>query len=242
MNNLEQSSGVVRDCLIGVVTNDADLERFARDRIYRIPTRSLGRALGATALDETKYLALYQTSSIAEGLPGAIEMWGEVEKISRQLRRKILPHEPDHPSADELYHLIRLKSVARLERPILSRRPRRLTFIRTTMRHLLAASELNDLIVGTPSEEKLWSSLKERDVERRFLIDRGGLVMELDFAIFSGEESLGVICRDDAPRPSALAPLRNDGWSILRFSPAALEADFGTCLKRIMTTLGGGEG
>ena len=59
------------------------------------------------------------------------------------------------------------------------------------------------------------------------------VVMEVDFAVFNGEQPLGILCRTDADyrcRP----PLSSDSWSILQFSQNQLEAEFTTCLQEIM--------
>ena len=111
-----------RDCLIGVVNNDTDMQRFRDERWYRIPARAMGRSLSRESLDESRILALYQTSTVHSGLPGTIELWGEIDEVQQLSRRQIVPDEPNHPAADEQYHLIRLRNIERLERPVASRR------------------------------------------------------------------------------------------------------------------------
>lgn len=222
-----------RDCLVAVLNNDADLHRCSAGRLYRIPDRIIGRGISREALAEARALAFYQTAAIHNGLPGAIELWGEIEERLLLPRREIIPEEPDHPAAGEPYHLIRLKSVERLSAPVVSRRPRRITFIRTTRDRLLQASDLNDLIIGPPLEEKLWNSLRagSGDLERRCLVRSGGVVMEVDIVLFQGERALGIHCGDDrSADDDADVP---DAWVLLRFSPARLDGEFDACLKEI---------
>jgi hypothetical protein len=227
-------TSVHRECLVAVVTSDVDLKRFAEQRWYRIPERAIGRSLKVESFDEFQKLALYQTSLVSNGLPSSIELWGEIDDVLRMPRREILPDEPNHPAADEIYRLIRVKSAERLDHPITSRRPRRITFVRTTGERLFHASDLNDLIVGSPAEEKLWSALKNLDAERKYYMRAGGFVMEVDFAIFSDDRTLGVVCGGDDGYDSSGIP---EAWSILRFSPGALESEFTACLQEIMAAM-----
>jgi hypothetical protein len=232
------TDAIVRDCLVAVVTNDADLHRFARDRWYRVPARAVGHAIGSGALEESRSLALYQTSGVRDGLPGAIELWGDVEEMLTLPRREIIPGEPSHPAAAELYHLLRLSRVDRLPTPIIARRPRRLTFLRTTRDRLLNAVDINDLIVGSPAEERLWRALRARggEMERRLFMRADDLVMEVDFALFREERALGLLC-DDVLRGDCDPADVVDAWRILRFSPGRLDRDLSGCLEEIAVLL-----
>jgi hypothetical protein len=222
-----------RDCLIAVINNDTDMQRFRDERWYRIPARAIGRSLRKESLDESRILALYQTSTVQSGLPGTIELWGEIEEVQQLSRRQIVPDEPHHPSADEQYYLIRLRNIERLEQPVASRRPRRITFIRTSGERLFRASDINDLIIGSVIEEQVWNAIREFDVERKYFMRAQGMVMEVDFAIFTSGGALGVICGDDGYDSSATT----EGWSVLRFSPGRLETEFADCMEELMTTL-----
>ncbi|MEO5929016.1 MAG: hypothetical protein ABIR47_03700 [Candidatus Kapaibacterium sp.] len=240
------SERIDRDCLIGVVNNDIDLRRYADERWYRIPARAVGRSLKREAIEGSGVLALYQGAGIRDGLPSAIELWGEIEGIDVRPRRSIIPDEPRHPAADDDYYLIRVGTVERLDSPILSRRPRRITFLRTTRGRLFGASEISDLIVGTAAEERLWRSLREEGMapERKLYMRVGEVVTEVDFALFRGDRALGIVCREG----EAAEPAGGDaweGWRIIRFSPAELEGRFAACLREITELAsamrGGGE-
>lgn len=229
----------LRDTLVAVVTNDTDLQRFAEEGWYRIPARAVGRTLAADALQQTSTLALYQTGAITAGLPSAIELWGEVAQVLPKLRRELLPNEPDHPAADELYHLVRVAQVRRLERPIVSRRPRRVTFIRTTREKLLAATDLNDLVIGTDAEERLWKSLENLEAERKYFMRVSDVMMEVDFALFEQGKTVGIIVAPDEPTATAARESATDAWRILRFSPNRLQSDLAGCLQEIMALVRG---
>ena len=235
----------LRDTLVAVVTNDTDLQRFAEEGWYRIPARAVGRTLAADALQQTSTLALYQTGAITAGLPSAIELWGEVAQVLPKLRRELLPNEPDHPAADELYHLVRVAQVRRLERPIVSRRPRRVTFIRTTREKLLAATDINDLVIGTDAEERLWKSLENLEAERKYFMRVSDVMMKVDFALFEQGKTVGIIVALDEPTATDARESATDAWRILRFSPNRLQSDLAGCLQEIMALVRGikeGEG
>ncbi|MBL7988868.1 MAG: hypothetical protein JNJ94_12465 [Chlorobi bacterium] len=235
----------LRDTLVAVVTNDLDLRRFAEDGWYRIPARAVGRTIAADTLPQLTTIALYQTGAITAGLASAIELWGQITEITPQLRRQILPNEPDHPAADELYHVVRVAKTQRLERPIVCRRPRRVTFIRTNRDRLLNAVEINDLVIGSDAEERLWKSLENLQAERKYFMRVSDVMMEVDFALFQQNTTVGIIVAPDAPAPtppasapaSALTPT-DDTWRILRFSPNRLQSDFAGCLQEILSLVG----
>ncbi len=228
-----------RDCLVAVVRSDRDLHLLLSQGIYRIPARTLGHGLTERSLAETRTLALYQTGAITAGLPGAIELWGDIESRTVQPRRAIVPDEPNHPAADEPYHVIKLGSVGRLQQPIISRRPRRVIFLRTTRRLLLAASDFNELVIGSDAEEKLWRTLceRERQVERSCLLQMNGVVMEVEFALVHNGRWLGIRCRT-AGESVAWSGDVPEAWRILFFSPARLSNAFAECLERITASAG----
>lgn len=229
-----KSTTLHRDCLVAVVTSDADLARFTDELWYRMPVRAVGRALAADALEGIRTIALYQTAALTAGLPSAIELYGTVTGIGIETRRALIPSEPDHPAADESYHVIRVAGVERLPAPILSRRPRRITFLRTTHGRLVAARDINDLFVGSAAEEALWPSLRELGAERRCYMNVSDETMEVDFAIVSGERCLGVICGDE----NGYEPIAAAGeWSVVRFSQAEVKNDLAGCLQEILELL-----
>ena len=58
--------------------------------------------------------------------------------------QRILPDEPGHPRADQLYLLFNLGPVAELPRPIPSARGRRILFIPTNWQRIAAAEDVNE--------------------------------------------------------------------------------------------------
>jgi hypothetical protein len=229
-----KSSTLQRDCLVAVVTTDLDLARFVDGHWYRIPVRALGRMISADALEDLRHIALYQTASVTTALPSAIEFHGRIASITIEQRRSFIPEEIDHPNVDALYHVVRVDDVERLPQPLVSIRPRRIAFHRTTHERLVAARSINDLFIGSTAEEALWPSLRELGAERRCFMHVSDSVMEVDFAIVRGTRAVGVICGDSPGyQPVAAA----GEWSIVRFSPADVEHDLAGCLHEIMGLL-----
>lgn len=227
---------LVRDCLVGVVAADADLKRFRDEGWYRVPDRALGRSLGRDVLSELAALAIYQTGGVTDGLPGAIELWGEIAGIESMRRRDLLPDESHHPAADELYHRVTVASAVQLQQPIVSRLPRRITFLRTTRARLLAASDINDLIIGSAAEERLWRAVREEELEldRKVFMQIDGVVMEVDFGLVIGDRGLGILCRDEERIAESAGPLMPQAWRVIRFSPSRLEKEFEECVREIL--------
>lgn len=225
-----------RDCLVAVVNHDSDLLRFHNDSWYRIPDRILGRSIARNALEESSTLALYQSTAVTEGLPQSIEWWGEIDGIETVRRRELIPEEPTHPAAEELYHRIGLSNIHRLERPIVSRVPRRITFLRTTRERLLRASDINDLVIGSRTEEALWQSIRERsdEFDRRIFMEVDGTVMEVDIGFVGTDGGVAVMLNGSDAVHEQEHPESTGPWRILRFSPTTLESDMSGCVRQIM--------
>ncbi len=231
------------DTLVAVVSRDHDLQTFLDHRTYRIPDRVLGRSLARGALQECRVLALYQSSRITAGLPSAIEWWGDVEEVETRLRGEICPDEPDHPAAEELYHVVRVRRVNGLPSPLMSRFPRRITFLRTSRERLLAAEQIGDLPLGTPFTEQLIEAVADHlksevseepvifELARQTTMEVGGVAMEVDFGLYTEDGEVGVICDggDLSSSPERLG--------IVHFSAVRPEPDLDRCVADIMREL-----
>jgi hypothetical protein len=126
--------------LVVYVPRPEDFERIRQEGWYRIPQRHAPKTFLAT------YFAFYFGRHFGE------EKWA-IHYYARRLghelvsRRVLLPQEPDHPRADELYYKVQLGPLQSLKRPIPSLRWRRITFIQTTWDRFQDAREINDLLV-----------------------------------------------------------------------------------------------
>lgn len=140
---------VLHPALVVLVNNRRDWLRVCTEGWYRIPVRSAPFPIAA------EYLAFYLTRTFrAEAWQ--ISYYAPVTRYKILPRRELLPDQPDHPRADDLYYRIELGAVQRLERPIASRRLRRITFIPTTWERLHTAEDVADLWHTDDATAILW--------------------------------------------------------------------------------------
>ena len=117
-------------------------------------------------------------------------------------RLALFPDEPEHPRAQDWYYKVQLGPLQKLERPILSLRWRRVTFIHTTWDRFSIATEINDLFVdGDEFVDRLYAALKERGIqaERCYRIEEPGPGYEVALAVF-GENGRIDITSDQIPK------------------------------------------
>ncbi|MFH1086202.1 MAG: hypothetical protein V1772_10625 [Chloroflexota bacterium] len=134
--------------LVVVVPSQRDWDLVQREGWYRIPARRAPARVGA------EYLAFYHTKACG-ALRWSVACYAPILGYRLVARRELLPDEPDHPRANDLYIKIELGALTPLPRPIPSRTLRRLTFLHTTLSRLLQAEELNDLWVHDSPQQRL---------------------------------------------------------------------------------------
>lgn len=130
--------------LIALLPQPSDLHLAREEGFYRVPV-----AHAPTALSQARALAFYQPASFGER-KWRIEWWAPITIIAVATRRELLPDEPDHPRADELYYRVGLKRVEALEPPVIGQTGRRLLFMTTTWGRLRQAADLSDLRTPRP--------------------------------------------------------------------------------------------
>jgi hypothetical protein len=153
--------------LVAYVPRPADFEIIRRESWYRIPQRFAPKGLHA------EIIAFYFGQSFGEE-KWAIHYYAQNTGHELALRRDLLPDEPDHPHADEIYYKVQLGPLTKLVQPIISLRWRRVTFIHTTWDRFRDATEINDLFIeGGPYVDRLYATLKERGVraERNYHVN-----------------------------------------------------------------------
>jgi hypothetical protein len=186
--------------LVAIMNLPRDLA-LARDQgWYRLPQRRAPKGIHA------EYLAFYFGRAFGEQ-KWAIHYYAR--KLGHELlrRRNLLPDEPDHPRADHLYYKVQLGPLLQLERPIVSLRWRRISFIHTTWDRFADASEINDLYVeGEPYVDRLYYALREAGItpERHYQIRDKGVKYEVDMAIPCYSGTVTVVIGGRPRPPSAL--------------------------------------
>ncbi|MCS6909135.1 MAG: hypothetical protein NZM11_00980 [Anaerolineales bacterium] len=213
--------------LVSVLKDKRDLEIVRVLGWYRIPFKTAPKTV---AVD---WLAFYQTAKFGDE-KWAIHYVAPVRGHELTTRRELLRNQPNHPRANELYYKIQLGQLERLPRPIPSRKWRRLTFLYTTGERLLAAVEINDLIIQSEERELLWKALRERglNAERQYETQPRG---EVDFALLCALGNLGILIQSDDAPPRKLRD--KPPWRYLTVPSAMLGSDLPGVLEQIEATV-----
>ncbi len=165
--------------LVAYMPNPADFALVRNEGWYRIPQKHVPKGLYA------EYIAFYFGRKFGN------EKWAihyYAQRLGHELRprKELIPEQPDHPRADDLYYKIQLGELHQLQRPILSLKWRRVTFLHTTWDRFQDAVEINDLCVqGGDYVDRVYVVLKERgiDVERNYRVQEGKLGYTVPLAI-----------------------------------------------------------
>ncbi len=145
--------------LVVVMKDPRDLEIARAQGWYRIPVKRAPRRVGAD------YLAFYMTGAFPAGERHQVIFYASIRAYRLATRAQLLPHEADHPRAQDLYFRIEIGPLQRLGPPIVSHRLRRITFISTRLDRLLSAREINDLWDKGRHLDELQAALQAEETE-----------------------------------------------------------------------------
>lgn len=232
--------------LVCVLKTRRDLDVLLRKRWYRIPAaRMPARAF--------THLAFYQPAAF--GRDGKrIRYYARVRGWYPRMRFALLPDDPRHPRAGELYMKIRVGLVKRLRRPVLNSHPRRIVFGFTTLRRLRAARNILELF-GIPDTERILGRHLTRAGIRatpQAYFSSDGRRCRLDFAVRCKRGSIAIECdnekahagkRQKARDKAKDAFLERHGWTVLRFAEKEILSQGEACAARVahaVNRLGGG--
>ncbi len=186
--------------LVAIMPSPRDMAIVREDGWYRIPEKRAPKGVHA------EYLAFYYNHSFG-GQKWAIHYYARQVGYELMGRRDLLPAEPDHPRADELYFTIQLGPLQQLARPIVSLRWRRISFVHPTWDRFMDAAEINDLFVeGEPYVDRLYYALREAGIfpERGYQVREGGVQYQVDLAIPCRDGVVSVTVGDRLSAPSSL--------------------------------------
>ena len=71
---------------------------------------------------------------------------------------------------------------------------------------------------------------REAEKERKWLVNAGGTVMEVEIALFHGDRRVAVV-RD----PASARNVERQGWRVVSFSPASSDADVVRIVEQLLT-------
>lgn len=235
-----------RDFLVALMNNKRDFRIACEQHWYRIPvkTKIVPKSVTEKSL---KHIAFYHTKQFKQDAY-CIRFYSEVKNVSIAKRKELLPEIPNDPKANDDYYKIEFGELKSRTEPIISRRPRRILFIPTTLWHFQRASEINEVFYESPLEEEFWEVLRSEkiDAERQYLVEADDQNFLLDFALFCQARNLDVECdgdkfhleeqyvKRDKKRNNILESF---GWSVLRFTTLEIRKNMDDVLKRINKTI-----
>lgn len=207
--------------LVAVMTRPQDFKAARDQGWYRVPEKKAPRGVFF------EYIAFYFTAAFGDQ---AYAVHYYAPRLGHELvtRRDLLPDEPDHPRAEELYYKLQLGPLQKREPPIVSRRWRRITFIHTTWDRFQAAEEINDLFVeGGEFVDRLYHALRDSGLspERVYPVREANVEYVASLAVPCREGVLGIEIGDAQP---------NRTESLL-FMPDAVLVDLAACLRIVHT-------
>lgn len=184
--------------LIAYMPHPDDFALARREGWYRIPQKHAPKGLHA------EYIAFYFGQRFGD-MKWAIHYFAPRAGHELTTRVLLLPDEPDHPRAHDYYYKVQLGPLQKLERPIISLRWRRVTFVHTTWDRFQDATELNDLFIeGGEYVDRLYATLKERGLrpERNYQIKEAGSRYKVPLAVLCNEGHVQV-SEDEVPESDA---------------------------------------
>ncbi|MGB8646659.1 MAG: hypothetical protein WCF84_15570 [Anaerolineae bacterium] len=210
--------------LVALLNHPRDLELVERERWYRIP-----RCHAPRYFEGAQYLAFYLASAFGDR-KWTIPEYAAVRGHELVRRSDLLPDEPDHPRANDLYYKLQLGPLEKREPPITSKRGRRVLFLWTNWQKFSTAHELNDLFAAGPAQERLWEALRstDLDIERQAIVREGHSRYRVDFLIYCPRGRLGITIGGALP---AVHPHKR--FRTLDLTEQELEAHFERVLERI---------
>jgi len=184
--------------LVAIMNDRRDFEVARDEGWYRVPAKHAPQSTTEAAV-----LAFYFTRAFGNER-WSIRWYGPVRGHELARRRDLIPDEPDHPRADEVYYKLQLGPLMQLELPIHSLRWRRITFIETSWDRFTGAEEINDLYAS--GADGLYVTLKEEGFwpEREFEVRESGAAYMVDLAILCQEGTVAIAVGDRPAPPHIL--------------------------------------
>jgi very-short-patch-repair endonuclease len=239
------------EVLVAILRDPADFQIACERHWYRIPIASVRKWLRKRWPPD--WIAFYHPRIFGESA-FSIHYYARVLDVRQVTRATLFPEEAAGPKSDIVYCQVVLDKLERLPRPIASRRRRRIVFIPTTWKKLIAAAEVNDLYDESPLEDLLYAEFTRirMPVERQEYVKISDREYFLDFAVYCVNGELNIEADGDLwhanPGRAPLDNLRDNdletaGWRLLRFNGAQVREEMAEyCLPTItqsVNNLGG---
>lgn len=165
--------------LVATMPDPSDFILAQQEGWYRIPQQHAPKGLYA------EYIAFYFGQRFGD-MKWAIHYYARRQGHELTTRTMLFPDQREHPRANDYYYKVQLGPLQKLERPIVSLRWRRVTFVHTTWDRFQDATELNDLFIdGGDYVDRLYATLKERGLhpERDYELKEAGMTYQVPLAV-----------------------------------------------------------
>lgn len=236
--------------LIALMNSPKDFLILQKEGWYRIP--QMERTPQMVKNGTLRYIAFYHTSKF-KNEKYSIKFYAKVLNIRLASRQELFPNEPlSHPKAKRVYYRIQINQLLPLVRPIISHRPRRITFIPTSEEKFfetiqLKEPEINFLFNDSPLENLLHQKLIEHRIfpERQYFLHDKNKENNwiLDFALFCKNTNINIECDGMAYHYKTTEQKLYDnnrnnninvkGWKILRYPTKALTENIEATITEI---------
>jgi len=125
--------------LVGVINRKRDLLYAQQDHWYRIPAAKMPRGI------YTEYIAFFLSGSAIYKKPSGIYYFARKRGVELVHRTDLLPKEPHHKNAKEIYYKIQFDEVLTKDPIVLNKTGRVISFIYTTWDRFINAEQIRDL-------------------------------------------------------------------------------------------------
>lgn len=231
--------------LIALMNSKTDFEIAKSQNWYRIPVASAPKIVKE---EKIQIIAFYHTKSFTIE-QYSICYYAIVNKISIVKRKELFSQETANLKTDKEYYKIEFLPLLSLEKPIISKRGRRILFIPTTKEKFIKATEINQLFNDSVLEDLLWEKFVEKNIaaERQFyykVTENHSFI--LDFAIFCKTRNINIECDGDkyhTGKPEVQYDknrnnqLESKGWSVLRFTTENLTKQIDNTVNIVCDTI-----
>jgi len=219
---------------VAVLKTPRDLQILLEEGWYRIP-------LVYAPKRRFTHLAFYQPAAF--GPRGKrIERYARVRAIETAPRRELLPSEPRHERAGDIYLKCFVGRVQTLARPICNIIPRRVSFGFTDLATLRAAGDILELYHVPRTEQILAEALALAGIQTipEHTVTHKGRRVRIDLAIIEGDRKMAIECdnrKAHAPKVQQARDRRKDaflrrlGWRVLRFHEEEILARPDECVS-----------
>lgn len=131
--------------LVGVINRRRDLIYARDEHWYRIPFARMKRGIDA------EYIAFFLSRAFKEH-NGSICYYAERRGVELAYRRDLIPSEPDHPRANDVYYRVALGPLQEKLPPARNTNRHVISFIHTTWDRFCSARSISELY-GPPEQK-----------------------------------------------------------------------------------------